>query len=245
MINKQMYGDLAALGIRHDDVILMHSSLSSLGYVEGGAETVIDTLTALLDGGTLLIPALSFASVRPENPYFSLLGTPSCVGAISEYFRTRPGVGRSMHPTHSVCGIGEGAERLLSGHYRSETPVGPDSPMALLPKVNGKILMLGCGLRPNTSMHGVEELTVPPYLYRPEPVEYHLTDADGRETVKKYRAHNFAGVIQRYDRLAEIMDIPGGRVLGAEAFLIDAAEMWEKADRKLKENETFFVDRRE
>ena len=245
MVNKQLYDDLAALGIHGGDVVLMHSSLSSLGYVEGGAETVVDTLISLLDGGTLLIPALSFATVRPENPYFSLLGTPSCVGAISEYFRKRPGVMRSMHPTHSVCGFGDGAEQLLSGHVRSETPVGPDSPMAILPKVNGKILMLGCGLRPNTSMHGVEELTVPPYLYRPEPVEYHLTDANGIETVKKYRAHYFAGVIQRYDRLAEIMNIPRGKVLNADAYLIDTPEMWEKADKKLKENEMFFVDRKE
>ena len=103
--------------------------------------------------------------------------------------------------------------------------------------------MLGCGLRPNTSMHGVEELSVPPYLLRDEPVEYTLIDADGNEMKKKYRVHNFRGAAQHYDRLAEVMSIPCGKVLEAEAYLIDAREMWKKGHEKLKENEMFFVDK--
>ena len=95
MIHAKMASDLRALGIRPDDTILMHSSLSSLGWVDGGAETVIDTLLDVLSDGTLLVPALSFSSVTPENPHFSAKETKSCVGAISEYFRKRPGVMRS------------------------------------------------------------------------------------------------------------------------------------------------------
>ena len=148
-----------------------------------------------------------------------------------------------------ICGsdwsiyTGKYAAEILGRHIESSTPVGKTSPFALLPEYDGQVLMLGCGLRPNTSMHGVEELSVPPYLLREEPVEYTLIDADGNELKKKYRVHNFRGVAQRYDRLAEVMDIPHGKVLEAEAYLIDAREMWKKGHEKLKENEMYFVDR--
>ncbi|MFQ9150061.1 MAG: AAC(3) family N-acetyltransferase [Eubacteriales bacterium] len=243
MIIEKMAEDLKKLGLKSDDTILMHSSLKSLGHVDGGARSVIETLLGVLSDGTLLMPSLSYATVRPETPVFSYHETPSCVGTISECFRKYPGVIRSMHPTHSVCGAGKYATEIFGRHIESSTPVGKASPFALLPEYDGKVLMLGCGLRPNTSMHGVEELSVPPYLLREEPVEYTLIDADGNELKKKYRVHNFRGVAQRYDRLAEVMDIPHGKVLEAEAYLIDAREMWKKGHEKLKENEMFFVDK--
>ena len=102
--------------------------------------------------------------------------------------------------------------------------------------------MLGCGLRPNTSMHGVEERTEPPYLFKPERVLYTLFDSDGRKTQKLYRVHNFHNTIQRYDRLADIIDIPCGKVLNATAYRIDAEIMWQKAHEIYKQNPFFFTD---
>ena len=72
-----MAQDLINLGIKKDDTILMHSSLSSLGYIEGGAETVIDTILSVLTEGTLLIPALSYSYVNNENPVFNIKETGS------------------------------------------------------------------------------------------------------------------------------------------------------------------------
>ena len=244
MINKKMAQELVALGIKSDDTIVMHSSLSSLGYVEGGADTVIDTVLSVLNDGTLLVPALSFASVNADSPVFRVDSTPSCVGAISEAFRKREGVIRSMHPTHSICAIGKYAKELIAGHLDTDTPVGAKSPLALLPEYNGKILMLGCGLRPNTSMHGVEELAKPPYLFKPQKTLFTLIDKDGKETQKPYYCHNIAasGTIQRYDRLADIMNLEAKKVLEADCYLIDASEMWQKAHEALNKNEFYFVD---
>ena len=133
-----------------------HSSLRSLGPVPGGAETVVRGLVeALGPDGTLLMPALSYARVTPEQPLFDVRLTPSNVGALPETFRTRPGTLRSIHPTHSVCGVGRLAAELLGRHIEDRTPCGPRSPFHLLPEYGGQILMLGCGLRPNTSMHAV------------------------------------------------------------------------------------------
>lgn len=244
MIHAKMASDLRALGIRPDDTILMHSSLSSLGWVDGGAETVIDTLLDVLSDGTLLVPALSFSSVTPENPHFSAKETKSCVGAISEYFRKRPGVMRSIHPTHSVCGIGKHAEAMLSRHLETDTPVGTASPFALLPEYGGKVLMLGCGLSPNTSMHGVEELTKPWYLLTDAPMEYTLTDADGKTFKKAYYRHNFhaSKAAQRYSRLADVMEIPSGKVLEATAYLIDAKTMWRVGYETMQQDTDHFID---
>ncbi len=244
MINEKMAQDLINLGIKKDDTILMHSSLSSLGYIEGGAETVIDTILSVLTEGTLLIPALSYSYVNNENPVFNIKETGSCVGIISETFRKRDGVIRSMHPTHSVCGTGKYAAEILSKHIETNTPAGKTSPFALLPKYNGKILMLGCGLNPNTSMHGVEELTKPWYLLTEEPFTYTLTDENGNETKKDYFRHNFhaSNAHQRYDRLADVMNLECKKVLNADCYLIDAKKMWETADKYIKENNNYFID---
>lgn len=243
MINEKMREDLINLGLKSDDTILMHSSLSSLGYVEGGAETVIDTLLSILKDGTLLIPSLSYETVHTENPIFSVKDTPSCVGAISEYFRKREGVIRSIHPTHSVCGIGKYAKEILSKHIDTDTPAGKLSPFGLLPEYNGKVLMLGCGLKPNTSMHAIEETVEPWFLYKKELTEFTLYDKDGNKIVKKYKCHNFSNIGQRYDRLLNVMDIKSGKVLNADCYLIPALQMWETAKKHLQENEEYFVER--
>ncbi len=244
MINQKMKADFIALGIKPDDTVLMHSSLSSLGFVEGGAETVIDTLLDTLRDGTLLVPCLSYMTVNKDNPVFDVKNTPSCIGAISEYFRKREGVIRSLHPTHSVCGVGKNAKEMLSHHLETDTPVGENSPFALLPKFDGKVLMLGCTLRPNTSMHGVEETAEPWYVLTRDKTEFTLIDEDGKETKQSYRCHNFGvtRMAQRYERLANLMEIPHGKVLEADCWLIPAREMWEVGHKKLSEEEEYFVE---
>jgi len=212
---------------------MVHSSLRALGC---GAETVIDgLLTALGAEGTLLMPALTYERVTRETPFFDVRATPSNVGVIPETFRLRPGTCRSLHPTHSVCAVGPFAA-LLPDHARDTTPCGPHSPFHWLPKHNGQILMLGCGLAPNTSMHAVEELAEPPYLYG-LPIEYRLNGV-----AKSYTPHGFQGYRQRYDRIGQMLDVRRGKVLAGEAFLLEAAAMWEVALDALRKNPLAFVD---
>jgi len=237
----QLRDDLLRLGVRAGGVLLVHGSLSALGHVHGGAETVIDgVLAALGEGGTLLMPALSYERVTPEHPFFDVRATPSNVGVIAETFRLRPGMLRSVHPTHSVCAVGPLAAQILDPHAEDSTPCGPRSPFHTLPKYNGQILMLGCGLAPNTSMHAVEELVVPPYLYDP-PIEYQITS----DAIKLYTPHNFRGFRQRYDRIAQMLTSPAlrrGPVLAGEAFLLDAAAMWNTALAALRGDPLAFVE---
>jgi aminoglycoside 3-N-acetyltransferase len=237
---------LQALGVREHGVLLVHSSLRSLGKIENAAETLIQALLdALGKHGTLLLPALSYETVGKEHPYFNVRTTPSCVGALSEYFRQREGTLRSIHPTHSVCAIGKQAQEILRDHQYDKTPCGVNSPFHKLPHYKGQILFLGCGLRPNTSMHGIEELSEPPYLFN-EMVKYEITDANAQVFKMAVRRHSFKGWIQRYDRLEGILNndaLRTGKVLEAECHLVEADVMWLAAHEKLELDPLYFVER--
>ena len=244
---ERLASDLRALGVREGGVLLVHSSLSALGWVPGGPETVIQgLLTALGPEGTLLVPALSFATVTPEHPVFDVRTTPSCIGAIAEHFRTRPGSLRSVHPSHSVCGVGPRAHELLANHDVDRTPVGPNSPFRRLRAVGGQLLFLGCGMGPNTSMHGVEEVAQAPYLFRPDTVAYSITQQDGSVLRATHRRHGFGGYTQRYERLEGLLGpdaLRVGPVLAAQAHLIEAAPMWQRALDAMARDAYAFVER--
>ena len=242
----QIKNDLHSLGINKGDDLLIHSSYKALGGVEGGIKTFIDAvLSHLGDKGTLLIPSLSYDSVHAMDvPTFDIKNTASCVGAISEFFRTLQGVKRSMHPTHSVCAIGARQDDYIKNHYLDNEPVGENSPFAILPHFGGKILMLGCGTKPNTSMHGIEEYVKTPYILSDFTRTYTLVDENGVKTEKDYYVHYIRqnGYAQRYDRLENIMEMQSGKILQADCKLIDSAKMWKYAVEKLKDDVYYFTD---
>ncbi|MEZ4824826.1 MAG: AAC(3) family N-acetyltransferase [Bacteroidia bacterium] len=237
---------LLNLGVHPGITLLVHSSLSSLGNIPGGAETVIDALLhAVGPEGTLLMPALSYELVNDFQSVFDHARTASNIGIIPEHFRKRKSVIRSIHPTHSVCGSGACAEAILSGHESDNTPCGPNSPFRKIRDYEGFILMLGCGLRPNTSFHAIEELVHPPYLFRSFPLTYTIRTNEN-STEKNYTVHNFEGWIQRYDRLRDVLGEPflhKGKVLDATSWLISVPEMWAAVLSKMQEDPLYFVDR--
>lgn len=244
-VRDKISRDIQDLGVRSGGVLLVHSSLRSLGEVAGGAETVVQgLLNGLGEKGTLLMPALSYEYTGPDYLFFDVRNTPSCVGALPEYFRTRSGTLRSVHPTHSVCGVGENSVDLLKDHQLDNTPCGSNSPFSRLPLTGGQILFLGCGLRPNTSMHAIEENIEPPYLFA-DIAHYQVFLTDGQKTFMSVRSHNFKGYKQRYARLSALMDQDGlrqGRVLKSHCWLVDAEQMWSAALQALRQDPLFFVE---
>ena len=117
--------DLRRLGLGSGDIVLVHSSLSRLGNVEGGADAVI---RALLDvvapDGTVLFPTLT-GSERdgPDNPpVIDVRATPCWTGLIPDSARRWQGALRSLHPTHSVAALGAEAGHYTAGHEESATP---------------------------------------------------------------------------------------------------------------------------
>lgn len=245
----QLTNDLQDLGIHEGGILLVHASMRSLGQVEGGAETVIQALLNVLgDDGTLLFPSLSYQTVTPQSPHFDVQTTPVAkdLGILPEYFRKRKATLRSLHPTHSVCGIGRLAQDILQDHQKDTTPCGIHSPFHKLRHYhNSQILFLGCGLRPNTSIHAIEELVEPPYLYG-DVIDYDVVDENNKAFKMPVRSHNFRGWIQRYDRIQDVMNqenIQTGKVLDANCHLVDVEPMWSAVHTKLKDDALFFVDR--
>ena len=237
--------DLASAGIEPGMILLVHSSLRSMGHLPGGAETVIHGLfDALGADGTLLMPALSYQYVTLATPMFDIRRTPSNVGVIPETFRLMRGVIRSVNPTHSVCGIGKHAPGMLDEHHLDDTPCGAHSPFHKLRDAGGFILFLGCGLKPNTSMHAIEEIVEPPYLFG-DMIDYTVTLADGNMLRTRNRRHDFCGWEQRYDRVESLLQGRGlihGRVMEATSHLVDARLLWECALGALRKNQFYFVD---
>ena len=237
---------ILAAGVRPGGVLLVHASLRSLGVVPGGTATVIAGLRqALGPDGTLLMPqALSYAAVTPERPRFDLALTPSNVGMLAETFRRQPGVERSLHPTHSVCGMGRLRQRCSRPRRRSHTLWAAFTFSSVASAAWPDSRCWAVGLRANTSFHAIEEIVTPPYLFG-APLDYELVDGDGQRVVKRYLPHNFEGYRQRYERIAALLYEPAlraGRVLAATVQVLDAAALWEAALGALRRDPLAFVE---
>jgi aminoglycoside 3-N-acetyltransferase len=244
--------NLYNLGIKENDTIIVHSSYKAL-FGTASSDTkerippqdIIAALKEIVKAGTLMLPALSYESVIGENSVFDTLHTPGCVGILAEVMRKSEGVYRSVHPTHSIAVWGKDAQLIADAHIKDFTPVGPNSPLHEVRRRKGKIVMLGCGLEPNTSMHGVEEMVVPKYLYGANQ-EYTLILPDGNTVKTNILSHNFKGVEQRYDKIPDVLDktdFTSGKVLNADCYVLNAQAVWEKALKKLKEDPLYFIEK--
>ena len=182
---------LAAAGIRAGDTLLVHSSLKSMGYVEGGADAVIDALLETLgDDGTLVMPTLSQKDFIHAYRDWSL-DRPSDVGFITETFRLRPASLRSDQATHSVAAQGKLAAWLVRDHGLygkrlgafGDTPFAVCSPWQKLYDLNAKVLFLGVTMRSNTCKHLIEYQFINEMLDRVE------DDARRAALIARLRSH--------------------------------------------------------
>jgi len=225
---KDIVQGLAHLGIRRGDCLLVHSSLSSLGYVEGGADCVIDALLeAIGPEGTLVLPTLTFNIVNANNPVFDVRSTPSVVGRITEVFRQRDGVVRSLHPTHSCAAAGPLADALTEGHEKDITPCGRRSPFARLIDKDGRIVFLGVDLSCNTTFHALEEMACVPWLFdRWE--DLYTIGYDGRKIPVPSRRHS-SGMSRDFQKMEPVLErasvLTRGKIGAAEVRVVDAQAM--------------------
>jgi len=173
---QQMIDDLGQLRLEAGQTVLVHSSMSKLGWVCGGTQAVIRALMDVLgDEGTLMMPTHSAQNTNPANwrrppvpeawwqtirenrPAFdpSLTQTRE-MGAIPEAFRKMEGVKRSHHPVGSFAAIGKHADFLLANHDSLEQMFDDTSPLGKLYELDGHILLLGVSHSNNTSLHLAE-----------------------------------------------------------------------------------------
>jgi aminoglycoside 3-N-acetyltransferase len=183
------------------DVVFLHSSLSSLGNVEGGAAGLVSVIVELLETeGTLAVPTFMSADLALKETV-DLRTAPSQTGIVSETVRTWPGALRSSHPFSSVAAIGHQAEYLTEAHAMSPSIWHEKSPLARVLELDGKIMGLGSNLGNVTFYHVVEDTWpgFPLKLYmEPETVSY--IDQAGNTIVRPLLRYNRELTGTRIDR---------------------------------------------
>ncbi len=181
---EQLIAGLSDLGLRRGDGVVVHSSLRSFGYLDGGAQSVIRALMAVLSPeGTLVMPSFNHGRIARGNGqgYYDPRTTPTVNGAIPDAFWRQPGVVRSLNPTHAFAAWGKRAQDYVAYHHRVLT-MGPASPLGRLQRDGGYGLLLGVGYRPNSFHHVVEMTTGAPCLGR-RTEAFPVRLADGRQVM--------------------------------------------------------------
>ena len=171
---------LRSLGIGKADKIMLHSSLSGLGYVEGGAETVCRAfMEVLTEHGVLTMPSFNHYTPFEEGApgYYSPDETPTANGAIPNAFWRMEGVFRSLNPSHAFAVWGKEAKEYVKDHHKLLT-MGEGSPLHLLEMEGGRIVFIDC-LRSNTYHHVVEVTNDAPCLGK-RTEEYPVKFAGGK-----------------------------------------------------------------
>ncbi|KAB1437931.1 aminoglycoside N(3)-acetyltransferase [Candidatus Galacturonibacter soehngenii] len=177
VLKKDIINAIRKVGVVKGDTVIVHTSLSKMGYVCGGAQIVIEALIeAVGSDGTIMMPTQSWKNLDPESgvhwnepkewwqtirenwPAYDKNITPTnTMGAVAEMFRSWPGVFRSDHPARSVAAIGKHAQYLTQDHDISNI-FGIESPIHKLYLQNAKVLLIGVGYDKNTSLHLADAL---------------------------------------------------------------------------------------
>jgi len=229
VVTKQdIVNGLTELGLAPGDTVVVHSSLSSFGQVDGDADTVVDALVEVLGPkGTLAVPTFNF-----EPGVFDHAATPSIAGKITEAVRARPNAIRSNHPTHSVTVIGLLAETIVEDHEKVD-PFARGSALWRAVQVGAKILQLGVTHTTNSTVHVAEEIVGVPYLQRQRYVG--IKQPDGKVIHKWIRR---PGCSQGFNAIDELLYERGAieevmigscktRLMSARALVDAAIEMLE------------------
>ncbi|SEA58021.1 AAC(3) family N-acetyltransferase [Alkalimonas amylolytica] len=206
---QQLVEDLQQLGLQQGDTVFLHSSLRSLGYVEGGPAAVIAALQqAVCSNGNILLPAYYLpggtieATCQLDDYQFDPRIHGTHMGRLPETFLKSTGVKRSLHPTHSVAAWGKDADYLTNGHHQAPSVFGEGSPwQRFLEMPQAKVLGLGISMGPVTFYHLLEDELGEDF---PLPVwekEYRLPCIDDNNTVWQVpvRSYNKELARQRID----------------------------------------------
>ncbi|KGX85425.1 AAC(3) family N-acetyltransferase [Pontibacillus marinus] len=170
--------DLQEMGIQKGMTIMVHSSLSSIGWVNGGAVAVIQALMDVVtEQGNIVMPSQSDDAVDPS--YWSKPSVPeewweeirntfpayhpnytpaSRMGQIVDIFRTFPNVKRSSHPHNSFAAWGKDSETIIQDHSL-DFSFGEESPLKTLYDLDANILFIGTDYGSCTAFHLAENRT--------------------------------------------------------------------------------------
>jgi len=159
---------LSEFGLKNGDVVIVHSSLASIGHVEGGADTLIDAfLETIGNEGTLVAPVFGN------------------LGIFTHTLKKRPEAFVSDCPLGTVAAVGADAEFICRDHWKADTVHGNDSPYLKIAGLGGYVCLLGVDQDRNTTLHSVEALLELSYLGTKKATLESGSEKSGKKTCRQ------------------------------------------------------------
>lgn len=240
---------LAELGLRPGQAIVVHSSLSSFGSLEGGAATVIRALKELItEEGLILMPAFTYetayGNVRPDrikkskgfHPGFPVSKP---IGRVAETFRKSEGVSRNFHPQLSFCFWGKEAASLSQKYHMSDS-LSENSPLGEILSRDGYVLLLGTEFETISILHTAEYIAKAPYdAYR----AFYGYREDSQHIAAELRTTGHSGEFKKIAGLLPLGKVAytSTRIGAAVCHLIKAGDLVHWAVELLKKDPDFFL----
>ena len=257
VLKQDILDALYSVGVSKGQTIMVHTSLSSLGFVCGGAQMVIEALIeAVGNEGTIMMPTQSWKNLDPTTgvhweepedwwqlirdnwPAYNKEITPTnTMGAVAEMFRKWPGALRSDHPARSVAAWGKYAEYLTAAHDLSNI-FGDGSPIGKLYELDGLVLLIGVGYDKNTSLHLADVRA--DYSGKHNSIEHSAVMENGHRVWKRYETlfvdgEDFNEIGTAFENACPIhkASLGNGTIrLMKQRDLVDFAVRWIEENRK-------------
>ena len=260
ILKSDVLNALQKAGVKPGQTVMVHTSLGSIGYVCGGAQTIIEALIeSVTDSGTIMMPTQSWKNLDPETgvhwevprecwqairdnwpPYDKDITPTNTMGGVAEMFRSWRGTIRSDHPARSVAAFGRYAGYLTEGHDLSNI-FGDGSPIGKLYELDGYVLLIGVGYDKNTSLHLADERA--DYPGKHLCTEHSALIENGQRVWKAYDTlyvdgEDFEQIGDAFEKAYEVKKVSlGNAVLRfmKQRELVDFAVKWIEKNRTLPE----------
>lgn len=257
VLKNDILSALKEIGVSKGQSIMVHTSLSSLGFVCGGPQIVIEALLESIgEEGTIMMPTQSWKNLDPstgvhweepeewhdiirENwPAYDKDITPTnTMGAVAEMFRKWKGTFRSDHPARSVAAWGKYAKHLTENHDLSNI-FGEGSPLSKLYDLDGYVLLIGVGYDKNTSLHLADVRGN--YPSKHNCIEHSAIMENGKRVWKAYETlfvdgEDFDQIGSAFEKSCKVTKVPLGNAtltFMKQRELVDFAVKWIEENRK-------------
>jgi amino acid adenylation domain-containing protein len=191
----QLEEKLRKIGLTEADTVYMHSAFNAFNGFLGGPQQIIDCILNVIgDDGNLVMVSMAYTGTTDDYlkavKTFDAIKTESSMGIITEIFRRKKDVVRSLNPAHPILAFGPDAKWITSDHDKTMYSCGKGSPFEKILELNAKAFFFDVSFRAMTFFHYLEDRfkdTSPVRLYNDEPLENTVIDSKGNEiTVKTY-----------------------------------------------------------
>ncbi len=234
---EKLKAKLRKMGIKETDTLMVHANFEPDSGFKGNPNDIVNALVELVGTkGNLLMVSIPYRGtaydylMKKKKP-FRVNKTISMMGLITEMFRRKNGVLRSLHPTHPVLAYGKDDAWLIEGHEKCLFPCGIGSPFDKFRQLKGKILFFDVGFGAITFFHYVEDLVkekLPFKIYHKECFTVTAYDQNNQECTIKTYAFN-RKYVRNARKLEEEMSKQGliikGKVGNSSMLLVNAEDI--------------------